>query len=207
MTVLVSGFGPWGGFDENPTLLVLDRLAGLPGLVTLALPVDTARLAGLVTDALERHRPSLRLGLGLAYGSAAVAVERVATNRRDFGEPDAAGAVEHGTLVPDGPDTLEASVPAEAICDRLRAAGIPARVSESAGGFLCNQLFYTLLHTSRGGGMRAGFLHVPAHPGLVARQSGQRAEAPSMAVDLVAAAAHLAIEVATAPDPRPLAST
>lgn len=202
--IVVSGFGPWGAIDENPTPAVLARLREAPDLAgrltTLELPVESARMRTLVADTLDAVRPALWIGLGLAFGSAVVAVERIAVNVMDFDGPDIAG-VRHGgePVLAEGPAAYLATVPVGAIAARLREAGVPARVSNTAGTLLCNQMLYTLLHlaAARGGAMRAGFLHVPAHPALVARQSGRAAEHPSMDLALMAAAVRTAIATAT----------
>jgi pyroglutamyl-peptidase len=197
--IVVSGFGPWGALPHNPTLAVLERLsadASLPGLVTLPMPVDTRAVDAAVSCALDRHRPALWIGLGLALGAAVVAVERVAVNVRDFVEPDIAGARPSGSPVfAEGPDAYLSTLPLALLRDRLRASGIPARVSDSAGAFLCNQLMYTVLHrvAERGFGTRAGFLHLPADPALVARLDGTAAHHPSMSIGLMAEAVQLAI--------------
>lgn len=199
--VLVSGFGPWGGIDENPTALVLDRLkasAG-PGLATLLLPVESAAIPAAVGEAFRDHDPILWLGLGLAIGSATIAVERLAANLRDFAEPDAAGVTASGPVVPGGPAAYPATVPVPAIVAALRGHGIPARASTTAGTFLCNQLMYEVLHAAAASGARTrvGFLHVPAHPALVARQTGRAADHPSMDIAMMTEAVRISIAAAT----------
>ena len=50
----------------------------------------------------------------------------------------------------------------------IRGAGIPAEVSQTAGTFVCNHVFYGLMHrlaTARGmRRTRGGFIHVPMLP-------------------------------------------
>jgi pyroglutamyl-peptidase len=71
-------------------------------------------------------------------------------------------------------------LPLRAAVAALRDAGLPATLSNSAGTFVCNHLFYGLMHlaATRRPGLRGGFLHVPFLPGQAARQDG----APSMAL-------------------------
>ncbi len=211
-TIVVSGFGPWGAIDENPTERVLEclRADADPGVVTLALPVDSAALDRAVGQALETHKPDLWVGLGLAMGAAVVAVERLAVNLRDFAEPDIAGARLRDTaIVEGGPAAYRATWPVRDIVRALHAGGIPARASNSAGAFLCNQLMYAVLHgiATRRLATRAGFLHVPAHPALIARQSGRAAEHPSMALGTMVDAVRIAIAAANlVPTGTPLAT-
>src|SRR5207244_8723047 len=98
---------------------------------------------------------------------------RIADNagQQPFDRPVAAG----------GPAAYFASLPIKAAAAALREAGLPAIVSNSAGTFVCNHVFYGLLHlaATRWPGMRGGFLHVPYLPSQAAGQDG----APSMALE------------------------
>ena len=74
----------------------------------------------------------------------------------------------------------------------IRSAGLPARVSNTAGLFVCNQVMYGVLyhlahelpHTL------GGFMHVPYAPEQAARQSAPQ---PSMSKDDIARAISAAI--------------
>lgn len=202
--IVVTGFEAFAHGTENPTLDVLARLrtAGdVEGdLTTLALPVDSARLAGIVGAALDENRPDIWISLGLAAGLAVVAVERIAANVMDFPIPDNVG-LQHGggPVFAAGPAAHMATIPVKAIASALRADGIPAKVSNSPSTYLCNQMMYTVLHliAEKRLSTRAGFIHVPAHPAYVARQSYPHVEMPSMSVDLMVAAVKLAIATAS----------
>ena len=69
----------------------------------------------------------------------------------------------------------------------LRAAGIPAKLSNSPSTYLCNQMMYTVLHLVDRKRMatRAGFIHVPATPSYVAKQAYPFVEMPSMSIELM----------------------
>lgn len=103
--ILVSGFALWGSVDENPTALVIDRLkaSAAPGLVAMTLPVESASTATMVKTTFSRHDPVLWIGLGLATGSATSAVERFASNLRDFAELDVTAS---SSVVPAVPPTM-----------------------------------------------------------------------------------------------------
>ncbi len=201
--IVVTGFEPWEHGTENPTLEVLDRLDRSNGaegeLSTVRLPVDSARLAGIVGDTLDRVRPDLWISLGLAPGSSVIAVERIAANVLDFPVPDNAGHQPGGEPVfADGPAAYFATLPVKAITFGLRAGGIPAKISNSASTYGCNQAMYTALHLIRRQGLptRAGFIHIPASPSLAARQVYPQVEMPSMGVDLATRAVQKAIALA-----------
>src|SRR5439155_16210940 len=200
--IVVTGFEPWGPNAENPTLEILDLLKAADDvegdLTLLRLPVDSSKIAGITSKILDEVEPDLWISLGLATGLAVIAVERIAANIMDFAIPDNAGHHHRGEAVfADGPAARMATLPVELIVSRLRESGIPAKVSNSASTYLCNQMMYTLLHLIAKKGMktRAGFIHVPAHPRLAALQQYPLAEMPSMGVELMAEAVKKAIHL------------
>ena len=90
-TLLITGFEPFGHFAVNPSQEIVKHLSrnGRPaGAVTAILPVDAARVPGMITDLLLDLQPDLCLMLGQANGYAALSVERVAINLCDFRIPD-----------------------------------------------------------------------------------------------------------------------
>jgi pyroglutamyl-peptidase len=193
--IVVTGFEPWQHGTENPTLDVLDQLEqsnAVPGaLTTIRLPVDTTKLAVIIEEALDRIRPDVWISLGLATGHSVIAVERMAANVRDFPIPDNGGHQPGGDPVfADGPAAYLSTLPVKAITFALRAAGIPAKLSNSPSTYLCNQMMYTVLHLVDRKRMptKAGFIHVPATPGYVAKQAYPFVEMPSMGVELMTCA-------------------
>ena len=204
-SIVVTGFEAFAHGTENPTLDVLAQLRAANDingeLTTLALPVDSARLAQLVGSKLDELKPDVWISLGLAAGLAVVAVERIAANVMDFPIPDNVG-VQHGGLpvFATGPAAHLATIPVKSIASALRAAGIPAKISNSPSTYLCNQMMYTVLHLVAAKGLptRAGFIHVPAHPAYVARQIYPHVEMPSMSIDLMTAAIKTAISTTLA---------
>ena len=87
------------------------------------------------------------LCVGLAGGRAALSLERVAINLDDARIPDNAG--QHPIdrpIVPGGPAAYFATLPIKAAVAALREAGLPASVSNTAGTFVCNHVFYGLMH-------------------------------------------------------------
>jgi pyroglutamyl-peptidase len=205
--IVVTGFEPFAHGSENPTLEVLAQLRGandIEGdLTTIQLPVDSDRIAAITSENLDTLRPDLWISLGLAAGLAVIAVERIAANVMDFPIPDNVG-VQHGggAVFENGPAAYLATLPVKTIATDLRANGIPAKVSNSPSTYLCNQMMYTVLHlvAEKGLKTRAGFIHVPAHPGFVARQSYPFVEMPSMTIELMTAAVKNAIRTSTAVD-------
>jgi pyroglutamyl-peptidase len=165
--VLVTGFDPFGGEGANPSWEICKRLpkqvAGLE-VVTCRVPCAFGESVGAVARAIERHRPSLVVCLGQAGGRAQVSVERVAINVDDARIPDNMGASPIDEPIErDGPPAYFATLPVKAMVAAMRAAGVPADVSNTAGTYVCNHLMYGVLHflATRGVAARAGFIHVP----------------------------------------------
>jgi pyroglutamyl-peptidase len=197
-TVLLTGFEPFGGAQVNPSAEVVRAFAadGLDGLrlVPATLPVVFAEGFARLREAVERHDPALVVALGQAGGRAGVTVERVALNLDDAEQPDNAGEQPVSrTIDPAGPAAYRTRLPAREIVDALRAAGIPAALSDSAGGHLCNHVFYRLMHLAERErpALRGGFLHLPYLP----EQATDGSE-PSMDLALQCRAVRTAVEVA-----------
>jgi pyroglutamyl-peptidase len=205
--VVVTGFEPFAHGSENPTLEVLALLRGSndieADLTTLQMPVDSRKISELTSVKLDELQPDVWISLGVFPGLAVVAVERIAANVMDFPIPDNVG-VQHGgqPVFEGGPAGRLATLPVKSIASELRAAGIPAKVSNSPSTYLCNQMMYTVLHLIAEKSMptRAGFIHVPAHPSFVAKQVYPLVEMPSMSVELMTDAVKRAIHTAIAVD-------
>ncbi len=168
-TVLLTGFEPFDGAAGNSSwdaaALVARGWTGPATLITASLPVVFGRAADELEELIERHSPDLVVATGLAEGRTGVTPERVAINLDDARIPDNAGArpVDE-PIVPDGPAAYFSGLPVKAIVERIRAAGVPASVSDSAGTFVCNHVMYRLMHSvvNQHPYLMAGFVHVPA---------------------------------------------
>ena len=165
--VLVTGFDPFGGEPLNPSWEVCTRLprtiAGLR-VEILRVPCEFRRSIEVAAEAIERHRPKLVILLGQAGGRAHLSVERVAINVDDARQPDNAGfAPVDEAIASQGPPAYFATLPVKAVARAMRASGVPAEVSNSAGTYVCNHLMYGVLHflAASGAAARAGFVHLP----------------------------------------------
>ena len=181
-TVLVTAFEPFGGDKLNPTQMVLERLpAELSGcaLEKILLPVEFVRSRERACEAYDRLRPDAVVMLGLAGTRDAITPETTGRNLMKARIPDNAGyEPKDEPVVPDGPETLPSTFPVEKIVEAVRAKGIPARASDSAGLYVCNSLLYSMLHHN-GGAVPTGFIHVPAVPEL------GHPDMPSMEFDMI----------------------
>jgi len=181
--ILLTGFDPFGGEAVNPSWLVARALdgatvAGRP-VIALRLPTEFRRSLRVLRTGLTRHAPALVVALGQAGGRAALSIERVAINIDDARIPDNAGAQPiDATIVRGGPAAHFSTLPVKAIVAALRARGVPAVVSQSAGTFVCNHVFYALQHALAGSRVRSGFVHLPSLPEQAAPRPGE----PSLAL-------------------------
>jgi pyroglutamyl-peptidase len=200
MKALVTGFEPFGGDAVNPAEeavhLVKPRLGDLE-VATAVLPCSFAESTAALVRAIEATRPDIVLGVGQAGGRLALSLERVAINVQDARIPDNDRAQPIDVpVVARGPAAYFATLPIKAAVAALRQAGLPAEVSNSAGTFVCNHLFFGLMHriVTRpvAAGVRGGFIHIPYLPEQAARFPG----APSMALDTVIAALRIAVATA-----------
>jgi pyroglutamyl-peptidase len=197
---LVTGFEPYGGMEHNPSAEIARRLdgatiGGMP-VVGRLLPVDLARLDKALKAVLAEVDPAAVILLGLAPGETCVRLERVALNLADFPIPDNAGArARDRPVAKTGTAGLWSRLPLRAIEKRLLAMGIPARLSETAGTYLCNAAMYRALSwlPQR---VPCGFVHLPLLPVqvAVALESGGAAQA-SMAFPVQRRAVEIALEL------------
>lgn len=168
-SILLSGFEPFDGAASNSSWeavrLVERDWAGAASLATVELPVEFGTAWERLDAAIQHHSPDLVIATGLADGRTAITPERIAINLEDARIPDNAGAQPRELPVEvEGPAAYFTGLPVTAIVEAIRAAGIPAEVSLSAGAYVCNDLMYRLMHAVAGRhhGLLAGFIHVPA---------------------------------------------
>lgn len=168
MKALITGFDPFGGDARNPSYEAVRALPARVGtlqVVTAELPTSFARAAPKLRALIRREQPQIVVCVGLAADRAAIGIERVAVNLRDARLPDNDGARPLDQPVArGGPAAYFSTLPVRKILARLKAENIPCELSMSAGTFVCNQVFYSLMHwaAQQSHPLPAGFVHVPA---------------------------------------------
>ena len=183
LRILVTGFEPFGGDSVNPSWLVAQHLsrASIAGvqLQAVQLPCVFGLSAQLLVQALAQHQPDVVLALGLAQGREGISIERVAINVDDARIPDNVGQQPIDTpVVPGGPAAYFSTLPIKRLALGLQQAGHPVNISQTAGTFVCNHVFYALQHHLQGQRVMSGFVHLPALPEQAARAG--RPTPPSM---------------------------
>lgn len=197
MKILLSGFETFGDNAENPSEKLMEvlpeRLEKDLFLEKLILPVDHQIAPELILKAIHDDNPDGIIAFGLAAGRPRISLERVAINLMDFRIPDNSGAIiSDKPINPDGPAAYFTTLPLRSMLLALIEAKIPAEISLSAGSYLCNQVFYTIMDkiTTNHLQVPAGFVHLPASPEAAAM--GQK-PMPSMDMGLILQAAKVLI--------------
>jgi pyroglutamyl-peptidase len=201
-TVLLTGFEPFNKATINPAWEAVQALAGWRGdgfaVEVRQIPCVFGRANDVLTAAVDELKPDLVIAVGQAGGRAELSVERIAINVDDASIVDNAGQQPvDGAIVAGGPAAYFATLPIKAIVREMRARGLLAGVSQTAGTFVCNHLFYGLMHHTAGMALRAGFIHVPFLP---EQASAYPDGTPSMALEDIVDGLRAAVEVALAVD-------
>ena len=160
-TVLLTGFEPFGTATSNPSGEIVKQISG-DSIVTAILPVAYAKSAERLLSLIDQHKPDVVICLGQAEGRTAITPEKVAINLDDARLADNEGVLRNDVkIIKDGPDAYFSTRPVKEMVEAIKAKGIPATVSLSAGAFLCNHVFYVAQNKFVGTDVRSGFVHVP----------------------------------------------
>jgi pyroglutamyl-peptidase len=162
--VLVTGFGPFLTHAKNPSEVLARKLATVRGLPVrfeaLVLPVVLGEAARVALAAARTKRPIAIVSLGLAAQTPHVRIEHFGRNRTSGRHADNAGRRRPGEIVKGGAAMLRTSIDTRPLRAALREAGIDAKISRSAGAYVCNDLYYRLLLRDA---VPALFVHVPTN--------------------------------------------
>jgi pyroglutamyl-peptidase len=197
-TILLTGFAPFDGQSLNPSWEAVRALRGkrIAGhrIVARCLPVAFDASLKQLRAAIRETSPTLVVCVGLAGGRERISLERVAINVDDARIPDNDGGQPiDEAVVAGGPAAYFSTLPIKSMLAGLRDAGFPVEVSQTAGTYVCNHVFYGLMHALRSRRkVRAGFIHVPYSP----EQAAAIAGAPGLALETVIDALRLALRIA-----------
>ncbi|MGF1905882.1 MULTISPECIES: pyroglutamyl-peptidase I [Aliivibrio] len=167
--ILITGFEPFGNDKINPALEAVRLIAGRKlngGEISICqVPVVRYKSIDVVKQAIEDQQPYAVITVGQASGRTAITPERIAINVDDFRIPDNDGIqVIDEPVVEGGPDAYFTTLPVKAMVSAMQSEGIPAMVSNTAGTFVCNHLFYGIQHYLKDTNIRHGFVHIPLLP-------------------------------------------
>ena len=189
--ILLTGFEPFGTATANPSGEIVKRISD-DNIVTAILPVAYTQSAEQLLSLIAEHNPDVVICLGQAEGRTSITPEKVAINLDDARLPDNEGVVRNDVkILADGPDAYFSTLPLKEIVDAIKAQGVPATVSLSAGAFLCNHVFYIAQNKFAGTHVRSGFVHVP----LMDSQAPEFPGLPTMPLDQMVIAVRAMLEV------------
>lgn len=185
--VLFTGFQPFDGDAVNPALEAVHLLNGRQWddveFIGMEVPTVFGKAIDAVCEGIAKVHPDVVICVGQAGGRAQITPERVAINVDDARIPDNEGnqPVDQ-PVVPNGPAAYWSTLPIKAMTEEMKGAGIPAAVSNTAGTFVCNHIFYGLMHelSNHHPKIRGGFIHIPFLPEQVTERF-----APSMSLEVV----------------------
>lgn len=182
--ILVTGFDPFGGEKINPAIEAVkrlpDQIAGVQ-VIKLEIPTVFNKSAEVVHAAIVKDKPDYVLNVGQAGGRSCITPERVAINVNDGRAQDNSGYIPHGEAIhEDGATAYFTQFPIKAEVKAINEAGLPAKISNSAGTYVCNHIMYQVqyMRAKEFPKLQAGFIHIP----LLPEQAVRRPNAPSMSL-------------------------
>ncbi len=188
--ILLTGFEPFAGESTNPSWHAAQRAAEHltdqgHAAVAVELPCFFRRSIDVLLEAVEKYSPGLVVCVGQAGGRERISIERVAINVDDARIPDNDGRRPiDGAVVAGGPSAYFSTLPIKACREAVARLDIPIEVSQTAGTYVCNHVFYGLMHQlAHREGIRGGFVHIP-----YSSEQGQAHGAPGLDVDTMASA-------------------
>ena len=197
MKILITGFDPFAGATINPAYeavkLLPDTIEGAE-IIKIEIPTVFGRDEKVVRAAVDEHHPDVVLCVGQAGGRSGMTVEKIAVNLMEARIPDNDGNQPVDEPVKaDGENAYFASVPVKSMVQYIKATNIPARVSYTAGTYVCNDIMYRVLYMidKEFPAMRGGFIHVPYLPEQVLELPEGT---PSMSAEMIAKALECALK-------------
>jgi pyroglutamyl-peptidase len=190
-TILVTGFEPFATSSLNPSGEIVKSLIG-DDLVTAILPVVFGQASAQLRELIDLHKPTAALCLGQAEGRSAMTPERIAINLDDARIPDnAENQPKEQKIIANGADGYFSTLPIEQMVTSMKAAGIPASISLSAGTFVCNHIFYVLQDHLKDSSITSGFMHVP----LMDEQRKEFPTLPTMPIKQMIAGVQISLDL------------
>lgn len=166
--LLLTGFEPFLDNPINPTASIAKDLDGEEmndyQVIGKVLSVNFQKSGHELIELIKKYDPDVVISLGLAAGRNCITPERIAINCND-GPVDNNGYQPNGEeIFPDGQDGYMSTLPVLEMVSKLQQAHLPAKVSNTAGTYLCNNVMYHALHYFKqtAHDRRAGFIHIPA---------------------------------------------
>ena len=168
MQVLLTGFEPFGGSNINSSWETVAHIEQLPpqnvNIETVKLPVSFDRSGLEIIKAIHRNTPDILIMLGQRGQGSSIDIERIAVNLMDASNPDNDGCCPQEQMISaKGNAAYFSNLPVKILRDALLQKNIPAKVSNSAGLYVCNSTYYNALNEifEKRLKTKAVFVHLP----------------------------------------------
>ena len=168
MRVLLTGFEPFGGSDINSSWEAACRVRTQSfediELDVRQISVSFRRVGEEIHGLLETEKPDVFVMLGQRANSKTIDIERIAINMMDAAKPDNDGFhPDEIAICEGGRAAYFSNLPVKRLKDTVLANGIPSRVSNSAGLYVCNCAYYQALKVVEDNCLdtKVVFVHVP----------------------------------------------
>jgi len=166
-SILLTGFEPFGSWAINPSQIIVNEFAQHPpqaDLICRVLPTVYQAAGEQIRALIAEHRPQIILCLGLSSQRKLICLERFGLNVDDVSQADNSSTVRQGDPInPAGPAAYRSNVKLEPLLASLHENGFAAEISNHAGTYVCNHVFYQALRANTESGGAAGtlFVHLP----------------------------------------------
>ena len=164
MKILITAFELFNKEKINASWEVLKNLPDKDGIQKIVLPVVFNECFLKVYKLMDSTHFDYILMLGESGGRTSVSLERIAVNIADASIPDNKGNRPHGEKIfSDGENAYFTTLNLKTAKGALNENGIPVQISNSAGLYVCNNLFYGVMHyiSKHNLKTKAGFMHIP----------------------------------------------
>ena len=198
MRILYTAFEPFGNFDINSSLVVMNKVYEKrfenEDITTAIIKLEFDSIRFQIRELIDKISPNIILLSGQATRPA-ISIEKVAINyvnsknaRYNDGKK-----IPPQKLLDNAPDAYFSTFPVENIIGFLRQKNIPVKLSLSAGSFGCNQIFFeTMYYLDKLGKLDetfAGFVHIPLLP-----QQAPEGDKPTVHLDILTKAINLILD-------------
>lgn len=187
MRILVTGFDPFGGEKTNPAYEIVAKLPEkIEGhqIIKKEVPTVFEKSIQVLQESIRKEKPDIVLCIGQAGGEYGLRLEKVAINLNEARIKDNEGNQPLDTKIEEEGETAYfTNLPIKAMQQALEKKNIPSNISYTAGTFVCNHIFYGLMHEikTKNPNIKGGFLHVPYLP----KQVINKRNTPYMSLDMM----------------------
>lgn len=169
--LLITGFDPFGHYQINPSWEVVKALPdkiGTFSLTKLMLPNIYGLETRMLLEKAQEIEPDIIIMLGMDSGTTKVHIDTVAINIQDALMEDNMGRRPwNKPIIENGPAAYFATIPAHELVQQLQKEGLHVHLGYSSGGYVCNDVFYSVAHKFNNTNTKFGFIHIPLLPQMV----------------------------------------